>query len=191
MEFDDRNLTKAEREKILEVLLSQERVLTLLYDKTFPPRPSSQGLAVGGARGLLGTSMKGGQTHSKSMKSMNAGDKEQMRQFNYYGQTRLENLDEHDIVGLEREIDYIIRHSQLGSSPLRQGTAPGGHGDYGMSVNIKSTGGVQGPNMLPPKRHRTAGVSHNPRAAKKKLLKQKREQMQATGDYELNFAQMK
>jgi hypothetical protein len=45
------------------------------------------------------------------MKSMNAGDKEQMRQFNYYGQTRLENLDEHDIVGLEREIDYIIRHS--------------------------------------------------------------------------------
>ena len=41
MEFDDRNLTKAERDKILEVLLSQERVLTLLYDKTFPPRPSS------------------------------------------------------------------------------------------------------------------------------------------------------
>jgi len=60
MEFDDKNLTKAEREKILEVLLSQERVLTLLYDKTFPPRPSSQSLAVGGARGLLGTSVKGG-----------------------------------------------------------------------------------------------------------------------------------
>ena len=36
--IEDRNLTKAEREKILEVLLSQERVLTLLYDKTFPPR---------------------------------------------------------------------------------------------------------------------------------------------------------
>lgn len=28
-----------EIEKIIEVLLSQERVLTLLYDKTFPPRP--------------------------------------------------------------------------------------------------------------------------------------------------------
>jgi hypothetical protein len=26
---------------------------------------------------------------------------------------RLENLDEHDIIGLEREIDYIIRNSQL------------------------------------------------------------------------------
>jgi len=76
MDFDDRNLTKAEREKILEVLLSQERVLTLLYDKTFPPRPNST--AVGGARGLLGTSMKG-QTHSKSMKNMTVGDKEQMR----------------------------------------------------------------------------------------------------------------
>jgi|TARA_B110000305_G_C19366382_1_gene602148 hypothetical protein len=51
---DDRNLTLEEREKILEVLLSQERVLTLLYDKTFPPRPQSQ-TVVGGARGLLGT----------------------------------------------------------------------------------------------------------------------------------------
>jgi hypothetical protein len=27
-----------ERQKIIEVLLSQERVLTLLYDKTFPPK---------------------------------------------------------------------------------------------------------------------------------------------------------
>lgn len=51
---EDRNLTLEEREKILEVLLSQERVLTLLYDKTFPPRPQSQ-TVVGGARGLLGT----------------------------------------------------------------------------------------------------------------------------------------
>ena len=57
MEFDEKNLTKAEREKILEVLYSQERVLTLLYDRTFPPRPNSQ-TVVGGARGLLGTSMK-------------------------------------------------------------------------------------------------------------------------------------
>jgi len=35
---EERNLTGQEREKIIEVLLSQERVLTLLYDKTFPPR---------------------------------------------------------------------------------------------------------------------------------------------------------
>lgn len=34
----DAELSPADREKIIEVLLSQERVLTLLYDKTFPPR---------------------------------------------------------------------------------------------------------------------------------------------------------
>ena len=39
--MDEKNLTNKEREKIIEVLLSQERVLTLLYDKTFPPRPST------------------------------------------------------------------------------------------------------------------------------------------------------
>lgn len=32
------DLTQNEREKVIEVLLSQERVLTLLYDKTFPPK---------------------------------------------------------------------------------------------------------------------------------------------------------
>jgi hypothetical protein len=41
--FDDKTLTQQEREKIIEVLLSQERVLTLLYDKTFPPRPATTG----------------------------------------------------------------------------------------------------------------------------------------------------
>lgn len=32
----------SEKERILEVLLSQERVLTLLYDKTFPPKKDSK-----------------------------------------------------------------------------------------------------------------------------------------------------
>lgn len=32
------DLTQDEREKVIEVLLSQERVLTLLYDKSFPPK---------------------------------------------------------------------------------------------------------------------------------------------------------
>ena len=40
---EEQNLTVQEREKIIEVLLSQERVLTLLYDKTFPPRSQSVG----------------------------------------------------------------------------------------------------------------------------------------------------
>ena len=42
---EERNLTQQEREKIIEVLMSQERVLTLLYDKTFPPRSQSAGFA--------------------------------------------------------------------------------------------------------------------------------------------------
>lgn len=40
---EEQNLTAQEREKIIEVLMSQERVLTLLYDKTFPPRAQSVG----------------------------------------------------------------------------------------------------------------------------------------------------
>ena len=37
---EERNLTAQEREKIIQVLMSQERVLDLLFDKTFPPRRS-------------------------------------------------------------------------------------------------------------------------------------------------------
>lgn len=70
---DERTLTQQEREKIIEVLLSQERVLTLLYDKTFPPRPST---AKVGVKNVL--SMKGQQVFSD----------DNMRQFNYYGQIR-------------------------------------------------------------------------------------------------------
>jgi len=33
-----KSMSQQEKDKIVEVLLSQERVLTLLYDKTFPPR---------------------------------------------------------------------------------------------------------------------------------------------------------
>lgn len=70
-------------------------------------------------------------------------DNESLRQFNYYGQTRLENLDEHDVVGLEREIDFIIRNSCLGSnSPVRGQTA-------GVPVDENY--------QLPQKRNKTAG----------------------------------
>jgi len=34
--------TKEQREKIVEMLLSQERVLALLYDKTFPPKQEDE-----------------------------------------------------------------------------------------------------------------------------------------------------
>jgi len=164
---EDRNLTKAEKEKILEVLLSQERVLTLLYDKTFPPRPQSQKAGNGGARGLLGTGSQPIKTkHAKSMKGFqNQTEAETIRQFNYYGQTRLENLDEHDIEGLEREIDFIIRNSNVGSSPKR-GMTQGG--DYAFDNNIVDINGnrVIGKSHIPIKRNKTAGHG-NPRSKKK------------------------
>jgi len=69
---------------------------------------------------------------------------------------KLNNLDEHDVIGLEREIDYIIRNSYLGSnSPLRNGTAQP-KGDYDPNiVNIKNKEVTDG--MGNQKRHRTAG----------------------------------
>ncbi len=63
---EERALSHQEREKIIEVLHSQERVLTLLYDKTFPPRPTtatigalSRGISAQGARaGTAGADMR-------------------------------------------------------------------------------------------------------------------------------------
>jgi hypothetical protein len=39
--YQEKSLSKVEKEKIIEVLMSQERVLTLLFDKTFPPKPQN------------------------------------------------------------------------------------------------------------------------------------------------------
>ena len=95
--------------------------------------------------------------HSKSVKGFKNQapgmmDNESLRQFNYYGQTRLENLDEHDVVGLEREIDFIIRNSYLGSnSPVRGATAGVPVEDY----------------QLPQKRNKTAGHGGRKRMQKK------------------------
>jgi len=41
--LEEQKVTAQSREQILEVLRSQERVLTLLYDKTFPPRSQTTG----------------------------------------------------------------------------------------------------------------------------------------------------
>lgn len=50
--------TAADRERVMELLLSQERVISLLYSKTFPPRSSSaageDGLGLGGTQGSGG-----------------------------------------------------------------------------------------------------------------------------------------
>ena len=38
-----------ERERVMELLLSQERVVTLLYERTFPPRPATVPMIAGGS----------------------------------------------------------------------------------------------------------------------------------------------
>ena len=39
------DLAHSERERVLELLLSQERVVALLYERTFPPRTEEQAAA--------------------------------------------------------------------------------------------------------------------------------------------------
>lgn len=70
--------------------------------------------------------------------------KESMRTFNYYGQTRLESLDENDVDGLKREIDLI-----LGFSPV----PPGLQNGNGRMPNHD----LGGQETLPKKRTKTAG----------------------------------
>lgn len=76
--------------------------------------------------------------------------KESMRTFNYYGQTRLESLDENDVDGLKREIDFIIKNQLLGFSPvppkLPADTRIGNHdlGEQSLPKKRTKTAGGQG-----------------------------------------------
>lgn len=75
------------------MLLSQERVLTLLYDKTFPPRPQSQ-------------------VNKPGFQPLGMNSAESMRQFNYFNRTQMEAesaYDENDVQLLEKEIEQVIR----------------------------------------------------------------------------------
>ena len=91
------------------MLLSQERVLTLLYDKTFPPRSQSQPVLAPPARVMTTQSNRRKSTITRNTTQMQSAEQESMRQFNY-GPARIGELDENDIAGLEREIDYIVRN---------------------------------------------------------------------------------
>ena len=97
------------------------------------------------------------------------GSKDTMQQFNYYGQTKLQDLDENDVIGLEKEIDYILRNQLLGSSPHM-------NKDYSGLNNIKIDGVSQ---PLPKKRTKTAGLQQ--RAKKKSSLLGKKDLM-TTGE---------
>ena len=48
---------KEEKERVLELLLSQERVISLLYNKTFPPRSSLTSSTPAEADGATGSEL--------------------------------------------------------------------------------------------------------------------------------------
>ena len=83
-------------------------------------------------------SQKGGYS---SVGGLSGAERESMRQFNYYGRTRLENLDEHDVAGLEREIEFILRNSNIANSPLRHTNIDNAASDYDSNniVNINGS----------------------------------------------------
>jgi len=143
-------LTQQEREKIIEVLISQERVLTLLYDKTFPPRPA--------AMSSNNTGAQGGNTIgiNKSLRLLSAGgsmgDLDDMRQFNYYGQIPNQTggglggpyndpneINEEDILKLEREIEDLLRNRVTSAAGPRPGTF-GSNNNGIVNINDMMTG---------------------------------------------------
>lgn len=82
--------------------MSQERVLTLLYDKTFPPRANQQ-------NPLLAQMTTAGRNMGATESAGILRGKESMNQFNYYGQhTAGEFVPEEDLALLEKEIEQVL-----------------------------------------------------------------------------------
>ncbi len=103
----DKNLSHLERDKIIEVLMSQDRVLNLLFDKTFPSRP-----AASATQNPLGI-------NSSSMGKLN----ENANEFNYYGHINqgapnIEDFTEADILKLEREVEDLLRNRGVAGGTL-------------------------------------------------------------------------
>lgn len=86
-------------------------MLTLLYDKTFPPRPAT---ASAGAVGAVGSA---GQNPIGISQRMDGDD---MRQFNYYGQgaPNIEEFNEADILKLEKEVEELLKNRITSAAEL-------------------------------------------------------------------------
>ena len=101
--------------------MSQERVLTLLYDKTFPPRSQSVGFTgqLGTNFGNTGMSRAGTQSANKiGLKQVDS-----MHQFNYFGSTPGGNMAvnafDEDVELLEREIETVMMREGDSDSNIR------------------------------------------------------------------------
>lgn len=120
--------------------MSQERVLTLLYDKTFPPRSQSMGFT-----GQLGNQFnnKSGNLGLGSQSTKNIGAGDSMRQFNYYGnQQNAGDLVDEDLAQLERDTETIM---------MRNREKPYGENDHNIvnmttqnKIRIQTAGAAEG-----------------------------------------------
>ena len=108
-------------------------MLTLLYDKTFPPRPSTAKLGVKNAFN---------QTSAQFI------DKDDMRQFNYYGHVGSGELgdqeEEEDVQKLEAEIEEVMKGAATRKSEVSKQNIVNLQGNYFQKENITNNrGGVE------------------------------------------------
>lgn len=91
--------------------MSQERVLNLLFDKTFPSRPAAAQQNPLGVNSSMGRLLSAG-----------GNDGDDMRQFNYYGNVGAPNIEEFteaDVAKLEREVEELLRNRVTSAGPDR------------------------------------------------------------------------
>lgn len=108
-------MTQQEREKIIEVLMSQDRVLTLLYDKTFPKRPAT----ANNGNNTIGINKMRSMGRFVNTHGTGSGE-EDFRQFNYYGQNapNIEDFTEDDIAKLEKEVEDLLKNRITSAAAL-------------------------------------------------------------------------
>ena len=143
-----------EREKIIEVLLSQERVLTLLYDKTFPPRSQSVGFTgqLGGgtqfntaSTGNGGSLLRNARASQSAHKLGGLSNVDSMRRFNYLAVSHERGVED-DVEQLEREIENVLKKTASTTVVAKGGTAVGGKRERLLDahiVNMTTTGNFQ------------------------------------------------
>lgn len=99
--------------------MSQERVLTLLYDKTFPPRSQSVGFTgqlgqqfnTGNAGGMTAGNRNSNRAAARSAHKIGGmNNVDSMRKFNYFGNNpgQHQNVIDEDVEILEREIESVM-----------------------------------------------------------------------------------
>lgn len=115
--------------------MSQDRVLTLLYDKTFPKRPAT----ANNGNNTIGINKMRSMGRFMSGGGSAGGNEDDFRQFNYYGQgaPNIEDFTEDDIAKLEKEVEELLRNRVTSAAALHPGMEEQQY-QVGGIINIKS-----------------------------------------------------